>query len=103
MEAEEYVKCPECEGLGYNDFGKECRRCSGRGYLVMSCSQTYSGGQGGGQAQAVGFQRGHRVGAIIGCVIGTGAVVTRGAHTAEWRGTGRTGQLFVPVDDTGAA
>ena len=52
MEAEEYVKCPDCEGLGYDvplkgtvpsyesfkrrdDFGKECSRCLARGYLVM--------------------------------------------------------------------
>jgi len=35
MEAEEYVKCPDCKGLGYYDIGKGCRRCFGRGYLVM--------------------------------------------------------------------
>src|SRR3990167_7724875 len=92
---------------------RRCRRTGHRSYgwalpghrssSQTHCSQAHSWGQGCRQAKAGTFQRCHWIGAVIGGVIGTGAMVARGAHTAKRRAAGGASQLFVPVDDTGVA
>ncbi len=56
-----------------------------------------------GRDTAGAFQRGDRIGAVIGGVVGARPVVAGRADTAERRAAGGAGELLVPVDDAGAA
>src|SRR5690554_1477188 len=69
---------------------------------AKACLNDFKAGrQTGRQRQLVCLNTRHRIRAVVCRIVSTGTVVSAGADATEGRGTGSTGQLFVPVNDTG--
>src|SRR5690554_7056820 len=69
---------------------------------AKACLNDFKAGrQAGRQRQLVCLNTRQRIRAVLCRIVSTGTVVAAGADATVGRGTGGTGQLFVPVTDAG--